>query len=78
MAKREDKHVGCTFIETEHGLEHVELEPHTIDECEAKVEEAAMRVRGHQTVYEAPESRGVTVGYTRAYASRFDEAFGKN
>jgi hypothetical protein len=59
------------------GTPRVGVDEHDEGECEGSVERARHHALGHETVYEAPGAKS-TVGYSRAYAEKFDSVFGKN
>lgn len=72
----EKKQPGLIFVDGK----IVELEPHTESDCRRVCEEARQRVRGHETVYEAPDAAQTraSVGYSRDYARNYAQAFGGN
>lgn len=75
------KHEGrSTLVLTDDGVEEVELKPHDEVDCAQVCEEAAQRVRGHETVFEAEDAGAAraSVGYSKSYAAGYDAVFGKD
>ena len=65
------------FVAIDDGIEAIEVEPHSENDCEEACERAIEKYLGHETIYEDRAARP-SVGYSRAYAANFDKAFGKN